>query len=369
MTQHLLTLLQLGIGTGKAPDNRYETLLVLSIEQWKDLMDLAKRQGVGAIAFDGVQSLFEVYPNKIKAANESSVEWMRWVYDCTGMMTQYERLNIQQKESICKLADICKQNSLKLMVFKGQANASLYPESNHRAVGDIDCYMFGEADKGDQLLAGNGATVENNWYRHSKISFHDETIENHRVLCHTRGSKIKKRMEEELITLLLTSEMKHINGCGEALMPPVQFNAYFLTYHALHHFTSEGLRMKQILDWAMFIKACQKEVDWNAFNDFCKRYKLDRFAAVMNYIAVHHLGITAESGNLMMDGTYAEKILQSTLYDDEYLFNSGKSDWAVRWLLVKHMFGRDRWKNSEIARQNVLARLWQNATGFLFDKD
>ena len=52
---------------------------------------------------------------------------------------------------------------------------------------------------------------------------------------------------------------------SEVLLPPVQWNAMFLTYHACGHFLSEGLRLKQILDWAMFLKKEQNNVDWKAF--------------------------------------------------------------------------------------------------------
>lgn len=368
MLHPLMTLLQLGIGLCKVSDKRCEALLMLSMRQWQNLMTLAERQGVSAIAFDGVQRLYNEHPKNIKAAKESSVEWMQWVYECAGMMTQCEQMNLQQKKVIVELADICDYNGIKLMVFKGQANALFYPLPAHRAPGDVDCYMFGEADEGDRLLAQKGATVENNWYRHSKVSYHGETIENHRVLCHTRGDKKKKKMEEELKALLHPHDMCQIDGCGKALMPTAQFNAYFLSYHALHHFTSEGLRMKQILDWAMFLKSQQNNVDWDAFYDFCERYKVDKFAAVMNFIAVNYLGVPIEQ-NIIMDGTYAEKVLHSTLYDDDYLFNSGKSDWIVRWLLVKNMLIHDRWKYEDIAQENAWKHLWLYATGFLFDKD
>lgn len=369
MQKLFLTLIRIGIGTAEASDEECEALLTLSLNQWKEIMALAERQGVAVLVFDGVQRLYDHYQRDIKAASDFPIEWMRWVFECTGLMSQHEQMNLQQKKVICEIADTLEHKDIKMMVFKGQANASLYPLPMHRAVGDIDCYMFGEADKGDQLLAAKGAVVANDWYRHSKISFCGETIENHRVMCHTRGSKTKKRMEKELIALLQPSAMSHIDACGTALMPPAQFNAFFLTYHALHHFTSEGLRMKQVLDWAMFLNSHQEDVDWDAYNDFCNRYKLDKFAAEMNYIAVHFLGIAVRTDCLLMDGTYAEKLLQNTLYDDDYLFNSGKNDWTVRWMIVKNMFGRDRWKYRDIAQQNVLAHLWQSATGFLFEKD
>lgn len=369
MTELLLTLLRWGIGRTETMEKDNEVFLNLSMHQWQLLMTLAEKQGVAAIAFDGVQRLYQTSGRETKAAAEHSEEWMRWVLECTGMMSQYEKRSIMQKKVIAELSEIWHEQGIRMMVFKGQANASLYPVPQHRATGDIDCFLFGEAERGDAVLAALGATVSNNWYRHSKISYQGETIENHRVLGHTRGSKTKKKMEQELMALLKQEKWKTIKGCAAALMPPALFNACFLTYHSMHHFISEGLRMKQILDWAVFLQSQQKDVDWEAYNTFCKMYKLNRFAGIMNYIAVHCLGIKVTVNGVLMDGQYAEKILQTTLYDDDYLFNSGKSDWAVRWLLVKNMLTRDRWKYRDIAQQNVVAHLWHSARGYLFDKD
>ena len=372
IAQMILSLIRLGVGTAGASDNGCAALLNLPMEQWRQMMALAERQGVAAVAFDGVQKLYDAHQKDIRTAKDNAQGWMQMVFGCTGTMTQYEQMNLQQQKVIRKVADLWKKDGISMMVFKGQANGSFYPKPLHRASGDIDCYLFGEADKGDQLLADKGAEVENKWYRHSKISYQGESIENHRVLSHTRGSKTKKRMEKELVALLNSTGMSRIEGCGEALQPPAQFNAHFLIYHALHHFTSEGLKLKQILDWAVFLHTQQDNVDWQVFNDFCQRYRLDRFAAVMNYIAEYFLGVechTDSTDNTVGIGEWAEKVLQSTLYDDDYLFNSGKSDWTVRWLLVRNMFGRDRWKYEDIAQENIWSHLWHSATGFLMEKD
>ena len=371
MTQLLLSLIRLGIGTTTTADEKCQRLLALPMGQWRELMAMAERQGVLAIVVDGLQVLMEAHKGEIKAIKTNSAEWQLWLLENIGQLTQCEILNRQQKKVIAELSEVWLAEGIRMMVFKGQANASLYPEPEHRAKGDIDCWLFGEAEKGDEIAKAKGADVSFDWYRHSKISYKGETIENHRVMGHTRGSKKKKEMEEELRVLALQSKKEEL-GCktvGCALVPSAQFNACFLTYHGLHHFLSEGLRMKQILDWAMFLQKEQEKVDWKAYWDFCKRYKLNRFAEVMNYIASEYLDVQLNSSEIKVDGTYAEKVLHSTLYDDDYLFNSGKSDWTVRWLLVKNMFTRDRWKYWDVAQESVLKHLWQNATGFLFDKD
>jgi len=369
MIQSLLFLIRLGLGSTTIIDEHCQKLLRFSIDQWHDVMSFAERQGVLAIVVDGLQVLMASHKGGFVAVKEKPAEWKMWLLESIGQLTQYEMRNHKQKKVIAELADMWLAGGIRMMVFKGQANASLYPKPEHRIVGDIDCWLFGNAIKGDEIAKVHGADVSFDWYRHSKILYKGETIENHRVMSHTRGSKRKKAMEEEFKAMLKISELKTIKGCGNALMPSVLFNACFLTYHGMHHFLSEGLRLKQILDWALFLKVYQKEVDWGAYNGFCKRYKLDRFAGVMNYIAVHYLGIVVQEDCIVQDGKYAEKIMQSTLRDDDYLFSSGKSDWNVRWLLVKNMLGRDRWKYKCIAQNSVLKHLWQNTTGFLFEKD
>ena len=331
-------------------------------------MSLSERQGVAATAFDGVQKVHDVYKKNVKAAKETPADWMQWVFESVGMMTRYEQRSVQQKIVIKDISEIWADSGIKMMVFKGQANAAFYPVPNHRATGDIDCWLFGEAEKGDEIAKAHGADVLFDWYRHSKIAYKGETIENHRVMSHTRGNEKKQKMESELQLMIQSERLMVIDGCGKAMMPSPQFNVCFLTYHGLHHFISEGLRMKQILDWAVFLQKEQDKVDWSQYNDFCNRYKLDRFAAVMNYIASEYLGVRLNNSEIKVDATYAEMIMQSTLYDDDYLFNSSKSDWTVRWLLVKNMLTRDKWKYRDIAQQNVWMQLWQNAMGFISNK-
>ena len=373
MTQSLLLLIQLGIASKTTTDEKCQKLLNISIDQWREVMALAERQGVLAIAVDGLQVLMEAHKGEITAQNVNPEEWQLWLLENIGQLTQYEMMNHQQKKVIEDLSGKWAAEGIRMMVFKGQANAAFYPKPEHRAVGDIDCWLYGNAEKGDEIAKAQGAEVLFDWYRHSKISYKDETIENHRVMSHTRGNKKKQLMESELRELANDNR----SLIGKAVRPSAQFNACFLTYHGLHHFLSEGLRMKQILDWAMFLHKEQDNVDWDAYWRFCKRYKLVRFAEVMTYIAAECLGVETNTNltKVQLDDpkgkvndtnikVLAEKVMQSTLYDDDYLFNSGKNDWMVRWLLVKNMFTRDRWKYKDVAQESVLKHLWQNATGF-----
>ena len=107
---------------------------------------------------------------------------------------------------------------------------------------------------------------------------------------HTREGKKSKQLNQVLFDALKVKNFDQLSEM-EVLLPPPMFNALFLTYHALTHFLEEGLRLKQILDWAMFLKHGADKVDRGEFYFFCDKFHFRRFADVMNDIAVRYLGV------------------------------------------------------------------------------
>lgn len=253
------------------------------------------------------------------------------------------------------------------MVMKGQANGTYYPKPEHRSPGDIDCYLFENYAKGNDIAKTVGAEVDESWYKHSQIHYKGEMFENHQYFVHTRDGKRGKRLEKELEEALDVPEnnYSHFTPHSSLLMPPVQWTAMFLTYHACAHFVSEGLRLKQILDWAMFLKAHQNDMDWKAYYGFCERNHLRRFADAMTDIAAKYIGVKITNPAIVKDSPYADKILRNALYEDDYVFSSGESGWHNRWHLVKNLW-KYRWKYEEIYQTSVWKQLWWYASGYLF---
>ena len=186
MTQSLLYLIRLGLDTTTTTDENCQKLFSFSIEQWRDLMSFAERQGVLAIVVDGLQVLMESHKGEIVAVKDKPAEWQKWLLERIGLLTQYEMRNHQQKKVIAELANIWSAEGIRMMVFKGQANASLYPKPEHRVVGDIDCWLFDHAKKGDEIAKVHGADVsfdywlslESLTYFNSKYDLNIENINN-----------------------------------------------------------------------------------------------------------------------------------------------------------------------------------------------
>lgn len=99
------------------------------------------------------------------------------------------------------------------------------------------------------------------------------------------------------------------------LVPPPMFNALFLTYQAQAHFLEEGLKLKHLLDWAVFLKLDADKVYWLEFYKICDMYHLRRFAEVATDIAVHNLGVKLTNPKIVMESPHAVKVIHSTLFD------------------------------------------------------
>lgn len=360
MEKELFALLRLGLAITTTEEENLSDFIVLTADKWARIGDLARKQGVLGIVLDGIDKLETTrygLTRELKAAQK-----LKWI----GEALQIEQRNRQQIGVMNNLAGKWKLQGYRVMVMKGQANGVFYPKPEHRNPGDIDCYLFENYARGNDIARQEGANVDESWYKHSVINYKGETYENHQYFVHTRDGKRGKKLNEELVEQLKnkSEEIKVIPGTVVE-MPPVQWTAMFLTYHACTHFISEGLRLKQILDWVMFLKVHQRDVDWGAFYAFCDRNHLRVFADAMNAIAVQYLNVNLNDNKIFAENPYTDKILHSALYDEDYVFNSGKSGWANRLHLVKNMF-HYRWKYKEIYQTSVWKQLWWYACGFLF---
>lgn len=172
-------------------------------------------------------------------------------------------------------------------------------------------------------------------------------------------------MEKDLKDSLKIDKSKFTSLTKSTIIPLPQWTAMFLTYHACAHFLSEGLRMKQILDWAMFLDKHQNDVDWSLFYIYCEYHHLRRFADAITSICVNYLGIKVVNLAITTHNAYADKIINNVIYDDDYIFNSGKSGWTNRLHIVRYLF-HYRWKYDEIYQESIYMQLWYYVIGFLF---
>src|SRR5574344_1432436 len=135
---------------------------------WMRIYAMASRQGVAALAYDGVTTL----PDELQP---SRVVKIKWAYNVDCIEQRYAT----QRTLIEEFARVYDDNGIRLLMLKGLGLSSYYPKPNHRPFGDLDCYLCGDYERGNVVAERCGATVKRDFYKHSHISYKGLTVENH----------------------------------------------------------------------------------------------------------------------------------------------------------------------------------------------
>lgn len=344
-------------------------------EEWAELFRLSKTQGVTAVVFEKLSAAFDEcgdFPRPPKALT------LNWYAQSQSIERKMAAIHKRSEE----FAGLMEEKGLQTLVLKGIAVSSYYPNPLHREFGDLDCYLFeGTVDnirwgsgyeKGNLLAEELGAHVRRGHYKHSHVVFKKQEIENHQYFLPIRGSKANKALEKQLRKCVETKGFHTKEGTA-LLCPNADFNALFLTAHAINHFLYESVKVRHLLDWALFMKAEQENVDWDLFWTWCDNMHFTRFVQCLHIICEHymdlrlpqHPGQTKEMSSLGLEGL-ANRVLADILIGDN-VYNKGNSNLMVRLNLVKNFFA-SAWKYHRVVQKCMLTDLVRQVTATVWDK-
>ena len=347
----LFQLIRIAIGTESA-----ELFHADDIE-WGKLYTLARKQGVLAITFDGLTRVFEVDKEFAKTLPQPlKLQWIN------ALFTIEQRYDHARK--VCaELAEKWAEQGIKTLCLKGMAFSTYYPTPSHRECGDFDCYLYDNYEKGNDIARELGAKLDESMYKHSEMIYRKVMIENHRFIVAVRGGKKMKNLHALLDNIARNEECKGIFGT-KIEMPSPMFNALFLNHHALTHFLSEGIRLRHLLDWALFLKAEQSNLDWARFYELCEEYDMRAFVDCMTALAVKVCGVKIENSVITTVSPYAERVLDSIINEDNAVFSQKVGAWRKRVMLVQNIFA-SRWKYKAFSTQSATSKFISLVWGFL----
>lgn len=348
--QAFLQLIRLGIGTSK------EVAIPRNIE-WASLMRSANQQGLFTIVLDGIERLSD----NVRPPKELLLPWI-------GSLMKEETCYAIQWNSAIKMASLMKQEGIRTYVLKGNVVAECYPKPSHRRSVDFDCFLRaieGSLDvweKGNFIIERIGFDVKRNYYKNSTFTLPDLIVENHRWLTPFRGDKRLTKLEGLLQELLREDKCLDRFEGTELYRPPVIVSALFMVEHVYSHFLHEGLNWRHVLDWMMFSKKHQKEIDWPQFEKW-----IDEFGFRAFYTSYYNLGkcmlgeiededLTAKD-KLMLADVWAPLDLHETVDGLKGKLNLASNTW------------RARWKYREFTDMTWIKALWIQVKGFMFIKE
>ena len=265
------------------------------------------------------------------------------------------------------MAELYHGNYIRTYVLKGSVVAECYPMPNHRFSEDMDCFLQPEQGDFDAWTLGNdlakaqGYEVKYEFYKNSTFYLPGLTVENHRFLTPFRGNKRLTSLENVLQAYLKQDKGLDIIEGTSLYRPPVIATALFLIEHAYSHFLHEGLTWRHVLDWMMFSKKHQRDINWTDIEAFVDELGFRKFFNSYLRLGKYLLGEIQES-----DLTKEDKKMLADIWAPLDLHET------VRGLKGKLALAgntwRARWKYRYFAEMSWVTALWIQVKGFLFEK-
>lgn len=345
----LLCLLRKGIGLKTKTAN----LSQIDPETWSLIYKLACRQGVQAIAWDGLQHFLHSEQTTAEPSIQMSRELkLCWALSCESI----ERKYAHQREVIAILLEFYKRQDIRTMLLKGYGLSLLYPLPSHRPCGDIDIYLYGEQRRADELIASaKGITVRTDKHHHTVFYIDGVMVENHYDFINNESHFSNRKIEAQLHQMLnQASESIDVDG-QIAFLPPPQLNALFLLRHSAMHFAAINISLRHLIDWSLFVQHYGRQVDWGKIESIARKQRMDKFLHCLNAIAIDQFGLDAS----ILPKFERDKDLEARVLDEILSpgFDSREPEHKrlVAWTIYRtRRWWANRWKHQMVYREGLL---------------
>ncbi len=319
-------------------------------EQWKQCYQTAARQGVMALAWDGIMTL----PSTIVLPRALKLTWGVAVQD-------YEKKYERYCRTVEELTDLYLRNGIMTVQLKGVGLSAYYPVPSHREGGDIDIFTYSnlpdrmtdrEANRlADRLMEEQGIEVDMHSPKHSNFCYKGIPIENHKTFLNVETYPVAVQVDALLRKVLVPQFTYLMDAAYKVLTPPPAFNAMFLAFHASQHYGS-GLALHHLCDWAALINKYGIQLP-EELKD--KRF-LEAIAA-FTHLCNEYLGTSAPvSGGRELAEEMLEEILHPAFPDKEVPV---KGKWNILVYKTRRFFHRSRVSN-RILYLPLWKRIWMS---------
>ena len=220
---------------------------------WKELYAIAQKQALLGVLFYGIRRL----PKELAPEQKLLMQWM-------VMAEQIRKQNIRLFQNSVKICQNFENEGFANCILKGQGNALLYPDPYMRTPGDIDIYLSGGRRK---IMKYVDQVCPNQVMRYHHVDFPvmKTAIEVHftpsYMFCPIHNRRMQKWFEE-----VMGEQCNHRvslpDGYGEIHVPQVSFNVIYILSHLYRHIFTEGIGLRQLLDYYYVVCA------------FCKVYQI-----------------------------------------------------------------------------------------------
>lgn len=338
------------IALSNKPSVGCEQLFASDID-WADVHKYAAKQGVAAIAWEGLQKAeqqgiihSDSYPSKATK--------LHWAYNVEKQIKRYRK----QEQTIMKLASELSHDGIRLMILKGYGLSLDYPTPEHRSCSDIDIWLFGKHDTANEIIAKRfGIDIDNDKHHHTVFYIDGVMIENHYDFLNINAHRSNRDIERELRSRIEEGASAiTIDNC-EVWRPSTNGHALFLVRHAASHFASVEIVLRHVCDWGMFVKNHHSKIDWEWLNEVCKRHNMKQFMDALTVAASDLCGFDIDQIPGITRSTKLEQRIFNDILSPE--FDEQKpTQGTLRIILFKsRRWWTNRWKHRLVYNDGLIS--------------
>ena len=274
---------------------------------------------------------------------------------CDKRFSQIIAKNIRVEYTHNEIHRVLSENNIPYVILKGVASAGYYKEPMLRMMGDVDVLVSPDnITKADELLKSigfvttddiNGDDMHIGYKRKDGIS-----CELHRRIGWAPNNSVGDTVNKYLSDIFEKSvEYKTQNGC--CIVPCKFHHGLILLLHTATHLTHEGVGLRHLCDWAVFVNSFSNDEFVDLFEKPLKDMGLWRFAQLLTLCCVKYLGCDTKEWAGECEQTLLEGIITDILNGGNFGFKD-----TDRYNQIKYI--SDREKGTTSKRNPVLQALY-----------
>lgn len=221
---------------------------------------------------------------------------------------------IQQRNEVVnaqcvEVQQMIEKDGFRTFIMKGQGNAALYQSGSKgkegrdskesslpllRQSGDIDIYLEGGFEKVNAFVQRTCPTKEIN-----ELEIHYHCLSDTEVEIHYRPFILRNPIKNARLQRFFNEAMRFDHkvdlpkGAGAINVPTSTFNLVHQLVHTYHHFITEGVGLRQLMDYYFVVLASNAE-DVRECQKMVASLGLNRFASALMWVLVHVFGLKVE---------------------------------------------------------------------------
>lgn len=248
-TEVLFILVRAGLWE-KVPENL--SLFPRSSESWERIFNLAQRQTVTGLVYQGLCQL----PDELLPPEQQLLHWV-------ATIDRIERANLRMNRVLTELYELFHTNGLHPVLQKGQGIARFYEKPLLRECGDIDFYFSDkeESRQAASLVSQMGCRVSPKADDSLCYYWKGVNVEHHTRLTDLHSPFIRKYLyKQEQDPANLTS-FRLPGNPTEITIPSPLLNLVLLNTHIMKHAFGWGIGLRQLCDLARAYHCLYLEVN------------------------------------------------------------------------------------------------------------